>query len=59
MPRIRDSNNDAKISNAGRYVFSPFLGFEQQIYLEIVPLESDNKALYKLKNVSCSSSDEE
>ena len=24
MPRIRDSNNDAKISNAGRYVFSPF-----------------------------------
>ena len=47
IQRIRDHNNDAKMSNNGQYVFFYlFYAFEHQIYWEVEYWELCNKVLY-------------
>ena len=67
IQRIGDRNNDAKMSNAGRYKFIDlFFAFKHPIYREVEYRELRNKVLYPPEiqvllesNLSYSSSDKE
>ena len=51
IQRIGDHNNDAKMSNAGRYKFIDlFFAFKHPIYWELEYWELRNKVLYTLKS---------